>query len=94
MSSEERGRASYLDLLVSTLMEHERNLNDLVEKLEELCSSLKEISKRFAEIVEIQEISASEKEKPHPPQQNTLIYMKLKGQKVEDLMRIIDSLKE
>jgi len=94
MSSEERGRASYLDLLVSTLMEHERNLNDLVEKLEEICNSLKEISKRFTEIVEIQEISASQKEEPRPSEQNTLIYMKLKGQKVEDLKRIIDSLKE
>ena len=34
MNSEDRGRSNYLDLLITTLMEHEKNLDSLIERLE------------------------------------------------------------
>jgi len=38
------GRAAYLDLLVTTLMEHEKELDQLVERLGEIVNRLSEIS--------------------------------------------------
>jgi hypothetical protein len=34
MNSEDGGRSNYLDLLITTLMEHEKNLDGLIERLE------------------------------------------------------------
>jgi len=83
MSSEEKGRASYLDLLISTLMEHEKNLNTIVEKLEEISQSLKETVERL----EVQKSASSE--------QDALTYIRLKlGRKTEDIIKIIESLKK
>jgi len=41
MSAEERGRSSYLDLLITTLAEHEKTLDSLVNKLEKIAENLK-----------------------------------------------------
>lgn len=48
MSAEGRGRTSYLDLLITTLMEHEKNLDRLVERLEKTCEDLSATSSRLA----------------------------------------------
>jgi len=99
MSSEERGRASYLDLLISTLMEHEKNLNTIVEKLEEVSQSLREAVERLE--VEKREASMKEAivekrgEERASSEQDTLTYIRLKlGRKAEDIIKIIESLKK
>jgi len=95
MSSEEKGRASYLDLLVNTLMEHEKNLDELIEKLEKVYESLQEISEKLGEAETRESPASMEKEKPRSSEQDTLVYIKLKlGRKTEDIMKIIESLKE
>ncbi|MCD6325056.1 hypothetical protein J7L97_02080 [Candidatus Bathyarchaeota archaeon] len=95
MSSEEKGRASYLDLLVNTLMEHEKNLDELIEKLEGVYEKLQEISENLGKAETQESPAPKEKEKPQPSEQDTLIYMKLKlGRKTEDITKIIESLKE
>jgi len=80
MSGEERGRTSYIDLLISTLMEHEKNLDTLLEKLEKIVKDLstaREASNTDSEI------------------SNTLIYMKIKVDRpIDDILKIIESLKE
>jgi len=40
MSEADKGRPSYLDLLVATLMEHEKDLDRLVEKLEKASTKI------------------------------------------------------
>ena len=95
MSSEERGRASYLDLLINTLMEHEKNLDKLIDKLEKIYENLQEIHERRGETETKEKPALEKKSKPSPSEQNTLIYMKLKlGQDIEDIIKIIESLKE
>jgi len=95
MSSEEKGRASYLDLLVNTLMEHEKNLDELIEKLEGVYEKLQEISETLGKAETQESPAPKEKEKPRPSDQDTLVYMKLKlGRKTEDITKIIESLKE
>jgi hypothetical protein len=43
MNSEDGGRSNYLDLLITTLMEHEKNLDGLIERLENLYRNSKTI---------------------------------------------------
>ncbi|RLI11247.1 hypothetical protein DRO35_05350 [Candidatus Bathyarchaeota archaeon] len=99
MSSEEKGRASYLDLLINTLMEHEKNLNAIVEKLEKVSKDLREVVERLE--VKTHETSMKEsiieerKKKHEPPERDTLTYIKLKlGRSAEDIIKIIESLKK
>jgi len=40
---ERRGRSSYLDLLISTLMEHEKKMDSLVERLQKVAKDLSTI---------------------------------------------------
>jgi len=95
MSSEDKGRASYLDLLINTLMEHEKNLDRLIERLEKIYENLQEIHEKREKIETQESPILKEKEKPQSSEQDALIYMKLKlGRKTEDIIRIIESLKE
>jgi len=95
MSSEERGRASYLDLLISTLMEHEKNLDRLIERLERIYENLQEIYEKREEAETREELAPKEKRRLTPSETGSLIYMKLKlGREIEDIIKIIESLKE
>ena len=99
MSSEEKGRTSYLDLLISTLMEHEKNLNTIVEKLGEISQSLGEIVERFEaatrEAPIKEEIVEEKREKRASSERDTLTYIRLRlGRKTEDIIKIIESLKK
>jgi len=95
MSSEERGRASYLDLLINTLMEHEKNLDKLIDKLERIYENLQEIYEKRGESETREKPALKEKRKPPSSEQEALIYMKLKlGRDIEDIIKIIESLKE
>jgi len=95
MSSEEKGRASYLDLLINTLMEHEKNLDKLIERLERIYENIQEFYERREEVETPEKPILKEEEKVQPSEKDALIYMKLKlGRKTEDLIRIIEALKE
>jgi len=95
MSSEEKGRASYLDLLINTLMEHEKKLDELVERLEKIYENLQEAYEKPRESEVREEKVTEEKEEPQPSERDVLVYMKLKlGRKTEDIRKIIESLKE
>jgi len=98
MSSEEKGRTSYLDLLISTLMEHEKNLNTTVEKLREVSQSLGEIVERLAVTREApikEEIVEEKREERASSERDTLTYIRLRlGRKTEDIIKIIESLKK
>ncbi|RJS88117.1 hypothetical protein CW705_09525 [Candidatus Bathyarchaeota archaeon] len=95
MSSEDRGRASYLDLLINTLMEHEKNLDRLIERLEKIYENLQEIYEKREEAETPKRQAPQEIVKSPSSEQPSLIYMKLKlGREIEDIIKIIESLKE
>ena len=43
MSLGEKGRVDYLDLLIRTLMDHEKKLSKIIDRLEDICKQLSEI---------------------------------------------------
>jgi len=93
MSSEDKGRASYLDLLINTLMEHEKNLDKLIEKLEQIYENLQGIYEQREESKTRKKPEV--KEKSSSSEENSLVYIKLKlGREIEDIIKIIESLKE
>lgn len=49
MSEEVRQRMSYLDLLISTLSEHEKSLSEQIDRLTEQANRLEELSKNQKE---------------------------------------------
>jgi len=93
MSGEDTGRSSYLDLLIATLTEHEKNLDRLLEKLEKVSEGLstylgKAELKSERSVVK-REISGGKDDS------GTLIYMKIKlGRSLDDVIKILESLKE
>jgi len=79
-----------LDLLAGTLTEHEKNLDRLISRLEELSESLSELRKRERPVKLVQGEMPAAAEAPE-----TLVYMKLKiDRPAEELKKILDSLKE
>jgi len=86
-SAEGKGRSSYLDLLVSVLREHEKSLDELVEKMEKLTEELSKALQKTGEALK----TAANK----PENYETLIYLKLKiNRPIEDVTRILKALKE
>ena len=99
MSSEERGRSSYLDLLITTLMEHEKNLDAIVEKMEKITEELKTIrsepSSKPEKTVDVKISAIKEKAKNDSSEPDSLVYMKIKlDRSIDDLIKIIEALKE
>jgi len=99
MSSEERGRSSYLDLLITTLMEHERNLNAVVEKMERLTEELNKIrstpASKQEKTVNAKISAVREKTKGDTSEADSLVYMKVKlDRPIDEVVRIIEALKE
>ncbi len=89
-ASEDRARYAYLDLLANTLTEHEKNLDQLIERLEKICEHLSTF-RRKGEPIEVTEAERAVSE--GAPE--TLVYMKLKTKRsAEELKKILDSLKE
>jgi phosphoglycerate-specific signal transduction histidine kinase len=79
-----------LDLLANTLTEHEKNLDQLVERLEKICEHLSSF-RRKEESIEVTEAGRAVPEGAL----ETLVYMKLKTKRsAEELKKILDSLKE
>lgn len=79
MSAEERGRTGYLDLLIATLMEHEKKVDSLVGRLKEIA----------------EELSAIVNGKAAESDSETLVYMKIRVDRpIDEILKIIKSLKE
>ena len=94
MSGAEKGRSSYLDLLVAALMEHEKDLDRLVEKLEKASSKLSAMRKE-AGLKGSDKTVKKEKGKETVPESGALIYMKIKlDRPTDEVTKIIESLKE
>jgi hypothetical protein len=98
MSSEERGRSSYLDLLITTLMEHEKNLDAIVEKMEKILDELKTIrsepSPKPEKTTDMKPSNLIEKAKNGLSEPDTLVYMKIKlNHATDDKIKIIETLK-
>ncbi len=82
---------AYLDLLATTLTEHEKTLDKLIERLERISENLAELS----QIGELQEPVKPEASTGKSEQLETLTYMKIKlNRPVDELKRIVESLKE
>ena len=89
-AGEDRARYAYLDLLAGTLTEHEKSLDRLISRLEEISGSLSELRKRERPVKLVQGEMPAPAEAPE-----TLVYMKLKiDRPAEELKKILDSLKE
>ena len=85
---ERSAQYAYLDLLATTLTDHEKNLDKLIERLEEISGNLS----RIVELREQGEVQRATVKKEVP---ETLIYMKLRiNRPAEELKTILDSLKE
>jgi predicted RNA-binding protein YlqC (UPF0109 family) len=94
MSSEERGRSSYLDLLITTLMEHEKNLDALVGKIGQIYENLRAVYEE-AGSKQRKVVSVRRKGKKAEAEPDTLVYMKINlDRELDDIIRIIESLKE
>jgi hypothetical protein len=93
MSEPEKGRSSYLDLLVATLMEHEKDLDRLVGRLEETSEKLSAMRKK-ADSGPAGRPVGKEKGGSDASDSETLVYMKIKlDRPIDEVVRIIESLK-
>lgn len=94
MSGTEKGRSSYLDLLVATLMEHERDLDRLIGKIEKASEKLSAMRKE-AGLKTGRKPVKKEKGKEVVADSETLIYMKLRlDRPIDEVTKIIESLRE
>ena len=94
MSEAEKGRPSYLDLLVAALMEHEKDLDRLVKRLEAASEKLS-VKQEGNGLEDRKRIFDEDKNKDISTDPITLVYMKIKfGSQIEKIAEIIESLKE
>ena len=94
MSSEERGRSSYLDLLITTLMEHEKNLDALVARMDKIYEELQAIYEK-ASSNQKENIILKRECKTSDSEPDSIVYMKIKLDKHrDDIIHIIEALKE
>jgi len=82
---------AYLDLLATTLTEHEKNLDRLIKRLENISKNLSRIRNK----TKIKKTTDVKKAPRKEEAFETIIYMKLKiSRPTEELKLILDSLKE
>jgi len=93
MSSNDEGRSSYMDLLVTTLMEHEKNMDRLLEKLERIAKNLALV---FEQTSQKAEKRAVKEERPQEkPDSDNLTYIKINiNRPVHEVLEILESLKK
>jgi hypothetical protein len=94
MSSDDSSRSSYLDLLVATLIEHEKNLSDIIDKMEKVIESLSidgSLEKTTPKIDTYKKTLSEELDNSH----EDLVYMRIRIRRpIRDLLEILRSLKE
>jgi len=81
MSDEDKGRAAFLDLLISVLAQHEKSLDQLTERLETLIREIKGKGKE-----------GKEGEAEAEPETITVIKIEVK-RPIEEIMKILETLK-
>lgn len=91
-SAKNMGRSSYLDLLIAVLKQHEKALDEIVEKMEKLSGELSRMNQR---IEVAKEKSRLETVTAGPKSSDTLIYMKIRiDRPLDEVIRIVEALKE
>lgn len=94
MADEERDKRAqfaYLDLLATTLTEHEKTLGKLIDRLEKLSKNLA----RAGQPPELEEKVESEVSIVRTEVPETLTYMKIKlNRSTQELKEILEALKE
>jgi len=94
MSAEERGRSSYLDLLVTTLMEHEKSMDNLVNRLEKIVGELSAIREEAASR-EKREAAERKRAGAAVSGQDALVYIRIPlGRPIDETVKIVESLKK
>ena len=96
MSEADKGRPSYLDLLVATLMEHEKDLNRLVEKLDKASTKISAARKTASSKTKDKPTEKKKETEEEPaPDSRSLVYMKIGlDRPIDEVIKIIESLKE
>ena len=80
---ERKPQFAYLDLLVSTLTEHEKALDRIIERLEGITQNLTEIAQH------------AKTTKTPPGEPESLVYIKMNIKRpIEEVKKILESLKE
>ncbi len=94
MSTADEGRSSYLDLLISTLMEHEKNMDRILDKMQRVSSDmLKATKKAGAKPKKEARKEKEEEEKAGGP--GDIIYLRIKaGRPLEEVLEVLRTLKE
>ena len=91
------GKSGYLDLLIATLTEHEKNLYMLIKKTEKLA---RRTNKLFEDLKELLKEYAKPEDKgksaePVPGGGDTLIYLKIRSDRpVDEVIKILETLKK
>lgn len=94
MSGAEQGRSSYLDLLVAALIEHEKDLDRLIGKLEKASKKLSALRKE-AGLSTRSGTAKKEKGGEAVRDSEALVYIKIGlDRPIDEVIRIIESLKE
>jgi len=81
MGDEDKGRAAFLDLLINTLAQHEKSLDQLTERLETLIHEMKGKGKE-----------GKEGEAEAEPETITFIKIEVK-RPIEEIIKILETLK-
>ncbi|MFQ6095398.1 MAG: hypothetical protein ACE5NN_04580 [Candidatus Bathyarchaeia archaeon] len=86
-----RAQYEYLDLLATTLTEHEKTLDKLIERLEKISRNLAQLG----QVTELEEQVKPEVTAGKPEGLETLTYIKIKlNRPVKEFTQILESLKE
>jgi len=82
MNDEDKGRAAFLDLLISVLAQHEKSLDQLTERLETLIHEIKGKGKEGKE------------EKEGEAEAETITFIKIEVKRpIEEIIKILETLK-
>jgi len=93
MGSDDEGRSSYMDLLVTTLMEHEKNMDRLLEKLERIAKNLALVLEQTS--LKAGKLTAKEERPQEKPDSDNLTYIKINiNRPVHEVLEILESLKK
>jgi len=93
MNINNEGRSSYLDLLITTLMEHEEKTDRLLEKLEKIVRNLSTTFEQTS--LKPERIVIKEEGREEKSDSDTVIYVKINANRpLQEALKIIESLKK
>jgi hypothetical protein len=93
MSTGDEGRSSYLDLLITTILEHEKKMDELLDKLQNFSEGLFATYRKDEikpELIEAKKVKGEKK-----PDSGNIVYLKVKVDRpLDEVLEIIKTLKE